>query len=402
MTQNRSFRNTAASADNYSVPIIFYVAVFIAGAGFSSVGASLPSIADHFMLTTSEAAAIPFALFCGGITGLVVMGFSLQRSRLLLGGSIFLMFGSSLAVVLIPTHLIILKVSFFVFGGSIFILHTVPGIIVSRHSAGQGARIMNLLYAFFSAGVMMSPLISAVIIAHNLTFTHFFSIIAAFAGIAGLAFTVNRFSSPDIRQGLIPAAIGDLLKNHLRLFLVLFFMTLCYVGSEAAPNAWLPMYLRDTFPTSTPYRPNIILFLFWLAITLGRFICAYILMKNQKRLLVLSVLAGGAALCLVGAPAAQNRIQAEILFVLTGFFYSGIFPIIIGYSEYLPDQSVGTFFILLVIAGAVGASLVVKSVGLVADTLGFSWGMGIAAMICAVILPLIYLLPKTGEDDIKP
>jgi fucose permease len=248
----------------------------------------------------------------------------------------------------------------------------------------------------------MSPLIAAVIIAHRLTYAHFFSVIAAFAGVAVLVFMIDRFSSPDIGQGLVPAAIGDLLKNHRRLFWVLFIMTLCYVGSEAAPNAWLPMYLRETFPGGRPYRPNIILFLFWLAITLGRFVCAYILTITQKRILVLSVLAGGAALCLAGAPAAENRIQTEILFILTGFFYSGIFPIIVGYSEYLPNRCVGTFFILLIIAGAVGASLVAESVGLVADTLGFSWGMGIAAIICAVILPLIYLLSKIDAVKIKP
>ena len=401
MSRKRSYQSAAASADNYCVPFIFYMAVFISGAGFSSLGASLPDIVDHLKLTTSAAAAIPFALFCGGITGLLVMGFSLQHSRALLGGAIFLMFGASLAIVLIPAQLVFFKISFFIFGGSVFILHTLPGIIVSRHSAGKGARVMNLLYAFFSAGVMMSPLIAAVIIAQSLTYTHFFSIIAIFAGIAVFVFMINRFSSPDIGQGLVPAAIGDLLKNHRRLFLVLFIMTLCYVGSEAAPNAWLPMYLREAFPAGAAYRPNIILFLFWLSITLGRFVCAYILTITQKRLIVLSVLAGGAALCLAGAPAAENRIQTEILFILTGFFYSGIFPIIIGYSEYLPNRCVGTFFILLIIAGAVGASLVAESVGLVADTLGFSWGMGIAAIICAVILPLICLIPKTETAKTK-
>ena len=394
MTQKRLFQKPEVSKENYSVPIIFFMAVFIAGAGFSSLGASLPDIVDHLKLSTSTAAGIPFALFCGGICGLLVMGFSLQYAKTLLGGSILLMFVATLAIVLIPANLTFLKISFFIFGGSVFILHTLPGIIVSRHSAGKGARIMNLLYAFFSAGVMMSPLIAAVTIAHRLTYVHFFTVIAVFSGAAGLVFIVSRFSCPDIGRGLVPAAINDLLKNHSLLFWVLFFMTLCYVGSEAAPNAWLPMYLRDTYPGGTPYRPNIILFLFWLAITVGRFVCAYILTLTQKRLTVLALLAGGAALCLAGAPAAENRIQTEILFIMTGFFYSGIFPIIIGYSEYLPNQCVGTFFILLIIAGAVGASLVAESVGLVADTLGFSWGMGIAAIICAVILPLIYLLSK--------
>jgi len=109
MIQNRSFQNAAASADNYSVPIIFYLAVFIAGAGFSSLGASLPNIVDHLKLTTSAAAAIPFTLFCGGITGLLVMGFSLQHSKVLLGGSILLMFGASLAIVLIPDSVLCRK-----------------------------------------------------------------------------------------------------------------------------------------------------------------------------------------------------------------------------------------------------------------------------------------------------
>jgi len=155
MTKKRSFQNRVAFTDNYCVPIIFYVAVFIAGAGFSSLGAILPNIVDQLKLTTSAAAAIPFALFCGGISGLLVMGFSLQYAKPLLGGSILLMFGASLAIVLVPANLFFLKMAFFI----LLMIAGAVGASLVAESVGLAADTLG-----FSWGMGIAAIICAVIL----------------------------------------------------------------------------------------------------------------------------------------------------------------------------------------------------------------------------------------------
>jgi FHS family glucose/mannose:H+ symporter-like MFS transporter len=223
-------------------------------------------------------------------------------------------------------------------------------------------------------------------------------VLGLLSGVAALLALKHSKEYPDLGEGLSTAAVGELVSDYRLLFVVVVAMNLCYVGSEAVPNAWIPKYLHDTFPGHSEFRGTLVLSLFWAAITAGRFACAALLARGAPSRMLLGILAGGACLCLLVAPFLA-RLASEIAFIASGLFFSGMFPIIISHTERLPDKSFGAMFILVMAAGMLGAALAGASVGMIADFLTFRAGMMTAAGLCLLVLALIPLLSRGSKQS---
>lgn len=373
-------------------PAFLYLLIFIAGLSFSLLGAMLPDISRTFGLTNAAASTLPLAQFSGDFAGLLVLGLVTGRPRTLLFISSVTLATGAAAIGMIAEFSTGLKIAFFFFGAASGILITLPGMIVSRMAEGGAARAMNVLYAFFSAGVMAAPAASGALVAAGVDYRMAFFALSMIAAV-GMAFSaLSPLPCPDLGEGLRPGAVRELIHDHRLIFFTVLVMNLCYVGAEAVPNAWIPKYLNDTFPGFSEWRGALILTMFWGAITAGRFICAAVLGRGASPRAMLGGLAGLACACLVVAPLFKNRLPAEAAFVLSGFFFSGIFPIIISYTEKLPSSTSGSMFILVMAAGMLGASVAGRSVGIIAEHLSFRAGMGLSAAMCLVVIILIPVL----------
>lgn len=379
------------------IPRVLFLVVFAAGMSFSLVGALLPDIAREFQLTNNQAATIPLVLFLGDFSGLILLGLFLPRARILLPGALSLLFLTCLALSQLrePTAALII---FYAFGLSRSSLIALPGIIVSRLTLGRAARSMNLIYAFFSAGVMLAPAGSGLLIASGLNYSEAFLTLAVLAGGAG--FLAAMFPPPrvDLGQGITGRSLRELMVNHRRLFLAAVVMNICYVGAENVPNSWLPKFLVSEFPDYSEFRSSLVLSLFWAAITLGRFAVAAAIKQGASPRLMLASLAGLSALCVFMASTTNSPSATEAFFIASGFFFSGMFPLIISTTEKLPAGAGGAMFIMVMAAGSLGAAGAGKATGWLADAASFRAGMMVAAGLSAAVLLLTPLMKEKKAD----
>lgn len=376
-------------------PILFFL-IFLSGMSYSLLGSMIPDIADVFGLSRSEASSLPLAQFSGDVAGLILLGFMFSRPRSLLLGSALALALSALAIAAVPDFSFSIKAAFFVYGASLGIMATLPGLMASRLEPGRSARAMSTLYGFFSAGVMVAPVASGYLLTAGVHYRAAFLGLGALAGGAAVATAAARVPCPDLGDGLKLRAVRELWQDYRPLFLLIALMNFCYVGAETVPNAWIPKYLHDTFPGSPAFRATLALSLFWGAVTAGRFLCAAGLRRGFPARAMLAALAALALSCLVIAPLARHRLAAEAAFIGAGFFFSGIFPIIISHSDQLPPNALGAMFILVMAAGMAGAAAAGRAVGLIADAVSFQAGMGLSALLILFTLLLVPLLSRAS------
>jgi len=372
-----------------------HVIIFVAGMSFSILGSMLPDVAGKFGLSNREASTLVLAQFSGDFLGLVILGVLIKWPRRLVLASVALLSVSSLGIALTSNFSSKLLAVFFAFGIASGIVITTPGMIVSRLAErGRAARDLNVFFAFFSAGVMAAPLFSGTVVSLGLGYREAFAGLTLLSALVLVFSLINGIPRAELGDGLAPSALKELFTGHWKVVAAVVLMNLCYVGAEAVPNAWIPKYLHDTFPGSSEFRSTLVLALFWAAITGGRFVCAWLIGKGMTPRRLLGSLAVLSALCLLVAPMLNVRILAEALFVLSGLFFSGMFPVIISYTERIPEKTSGTLFILVMAAGMLGASGAGRAVGVIAEAVSFGVGMGLAALLSAMILVLMPLAEK--------
>ncbi len=387
---NRINRNKTAS-----VPWpVLYLLEFSGGLSFSALGSVIPDMNGVFGTSSSVTATLPGAQFFGGSAALVLLGFILSRvkpkSMLLCAG--LLMGFSSLLIALIRSYSLALVLVFFLLGTAMSTLFALPGVITTR-SGGEGARRMNIVYSFMSAGVVCSPMVSGIILARGGHYPLLFLFVSAVAfSSAALAFLLP-FPPIDLGGGFSPSIMKRLMHAYRGFMAVVLLMGLFYMGAEAVPNNWIPAYLSETFDI-TGFRPGFVLAGFWAAITAGRHLCAAVLgFWNKPRALLMILTAGGSA-CLLAVPFLRSSIQVEFAFIISGLFFSGMIPIIFSFYENLPPDLAGTMFLLVLTVGMIGASLMGKGIGVIADIAGFSAAILLGVPLLLAILGLTLLLPR--------
>ncbi len=381
------------SAAAPSHPAALYLLIFTAGLGFSLLGACLPDLIARFDLTNAQAGAAPLAVFAGDFTGLLLAGSLLRHARIVLPAAAAGLALAALAVATAHDLGTSLLVIFYLLGCSRVALISLPGIVMSRIATANPARAMNVIYAFFSAGVTIAPVAAGLAFAHGYTFRAPFLVLAAFAAVSALAAALG-LPRADLGEGLRLGALKELLLDHRRLLIALAVMNLCYVAAENVPNSWLPQYLDQTFPTPSPLRSTLILSLFWAAVTAGRFVFAALLERGFPPRRMLALLAALAAGCLIAASVTAGRLGTEVWFVASGLFFSAQFPLIVSFTGALEARLAGPLFIIIMAMGSLGAALSGQAVGLIADALSFPLAMSLAALLSLVVLALTPMLRK--------
>ena len=352
---------------------------FIAGMSYSALGSSLPDLSQLLDLTKSEASLFPVVHFTGALFALVLIGSMVPNARVVLSGASILMAISSLGISLIPPYSTCVFLFFF-FGLSSYALAVLPGIMVSSLKNGKAAVNMNILFGFFSVGVMAAPLVSGLVSFLGYHYPPLFICMAVLCLLACFMTIFAHLPTLELERALSPGKIRDLLVQFPVYFLVVVLMYFLYVGAESIPNIWIPQYFTDTFIGFGEFRSRLVLSLFWAAIALGRYACASILKRGAKPRVVLAVLAIMAAIWLMAAGWAKSRLAAELILISSGLFFSAMFPIIISFVDRLEVRLTGTMFILVIMSGTVGGSIASRTVGFVADAFGLRLGIMLGAI----------------------
>jgi fucose permease len=384
-----------------AVIFLLYLLLFTTGFTYSVTGSVLPDISEFFNLTRTQVSSLPLFLFTGSFAGLMLLGFLLSRHRFLLYASALILTATPLGIIFISRFSIGLNAAFFFFGLSFNILVALPGMMLSRSGNGSTAGNMNTLYSFFSAGVMIAPIASGALFEYGFHYKATFLIVAALGGMCCITLLFVKLPRYDLGNRVSFLAVSSIYTSYGSIMVVVLLMNMCYGGAESILTTWMPKYFSDTFPAYSEFRLRATLSLFWLSITVGRQICALILKRGFKPQFLLALMSAAAVVFLVIAPLLNRGIFVEIMFISTGLFFSGMFPTIVSFAAHFSDRFSSIMFILIMAMGTLGASFMSRPVGVIADIIGFNFGIMISVLPLAGIFFLSFITARLRYRDAR-
>jgi fucose permease len=379
---------------------------------FSTTGSIIPEVSETYALTLSLVSYLPLCQFGGGFAGLAFLAFLVSRGRAkpaaLLSAATLAMSASSLSIAALRGFSPAMLAAFFVLGGAMSFIFGCTGALVSRASGGDAARNLNVLYAFMSGGVVLSPLLHGALVSVGAGYNAVFCMMGGMSlGLCAFTLLV-RFPSLDLGGGSSPAGSTPRTVRYRMLVVAILAMGFCYMAAEAIPANWIPKYLNDAFDGASGtagtgaaasrgfpgFRPRLVLSLFWASVTAGRRVCAALLERWNRPLGLLVILAALASALLVIVPNVKNRAAAEALFAVSGLFFSGIIPVIFSFTGRLPGGFASVLLILVLAVGMLGATLMNRSVGFLSGAVSFRAALAAGALPLVVLLGLAPLMKR--------
>lgn len=269
----------------------------------------------------------------------------------------------------------------------------------------------NLLHSFFATGAISAPLV--------------FLLASAAAGwraavavvvVLGVLVAVNftRIHLSDDRPDQQDHTQKSMIFLRNPTFLILGGMMFFYLCAEYSINGWLVTFLQnkpallDEFAAvggdgqvALVTYSQTMATLFWGIILAGRLTSAMLARRWPQKLLMMVDSIGTTlffCLLLVG----DSIILVTTAIAGLGFCMAGICPMIYSDASYITNRyPMGTSTLLAI--GSVGAMLMPATVGIMADTYGFTGGMsaillGVMALLILSVLNFV-LKPKPVRDD---
>ncbi len=261
------------------------------------------------------------------------------------------------------------------------------------------ARHMSWLHCFWGLGASISPYIMGYFLTRGFSWNNGFLAIA----IIQIVITITLFISlPLWKKKNAEVVTAEKAKTNLtlkqafnirgvKLTLVAFF---AYCGLETTTGLWASSYLVEFRGVDTEMAANFAS-LFYLGITIGRFINGFIADKVKDRHLIrggiLIILSG---VILMGIPM-QNDVLAFVGLVTIGLGCAPVYPSIIHSTPFVFGKENSQAIIGIQMAGAyVGSTFVPPLFGLIADNINIGFYPLFVGIFVIVLLVMSELLNK--------
>ena len=357
----------------------------------------MPSITDEFTAAGLTVAAIGLifpARAAGGIVGNLLSGLGsdmLGRQRLVWLSALLLAASLTLTAIATPWGLFI--AGFALVSAAQGALSTGINAMVADANRQSRARMLNILHGVYGAGAALSPLIIGLLVDGGLAWRW------ALAG-AGLIWLVYGIVAARFDQAGLPgvqaakARQSDFSMLGKLPFLALFLIAFIYNGVAWSLLGWLALFMQQSAGLST-FFSVISISVFYVALTIGRFICAAFAERigYARTLLVLAICV---TLTYPLVVLDFNSTLAVAGVFLTGLGLSGLFPTAMAYGSRLyPDQT-GTVSGTLNVAMTFGAMAPPFWTGIVAGMWNFQAALAVNYL---MLPPLILIALYLGRSD---
>jgi MFS transporter, FHS family, glucose/mannose:H+ symporter len=364
----------------------FYPMMIVPGIVLLLAPSTVESIMKYYGFRESLGGLLQVSYFTGGVVGILAITFLIQRYsvRQIAVSQVLLLSGSLLVASFAPWYGLLL--GFLVIAGfANGILIAFPGVYVTRTCGETSHREQNRLYTFFALGVLAGPLLTSLIVGNNYALWRWaFRVPAIIILPLSIPLLFAAFEPLEGVDKLSRKTMDSVLKFDRSLFYGLFLALLLYIAAEAAVSMWLISFLKvqDGMQLKTA---ELVLTGLWAGVVVGRWICAWLSQRiDPFRILTFLTIASGVTL--LAAPLAGSKAAAIIIYPLVGLFYSGIYPLLIGYIARFPTSVSSAVFTIFVAAGAAGGAVLPYFVGLVNQFAGRVAGM------CAIAVPIFGVL----------
>lgn len=357
----------------------------------------MPSITDEFTAAGLTVAAIGLifpARAAGGIVGNLLSGLGsdmLGRQRLVWLSALLLAASLILTAIATPWGLFI--AGFALVSAAQGALSTGINAMVADANRQSRARMLNILHGVYGAGAALSPLVIGLLVDGGLAWRW----ALAGAGLIWLVYGIvaARFDQaglPDVQA--VKARQSDFSMLGKLPFLALFLIAFIYNGVAWSLLGWLALFMQQSAGLST-FFSVISISVFYVALTIGRFICAAFAERigYARTLLVLAICV---TLTYPLVVLNFNSTLAVAGVFLTGLGLSGLFPTAMAYGSRLyPDQT-GTVSGTLNVAMTFGAMAPPFWTGIVAGMWNFQAALAVNYL---MLLPLILIALYLGRSD---
>jgi FHS family Na+ dependent glucose MFS transporter 1 len=271
-----------------------YFALFMCGGlDMAVIGPTLPNLAGQTGSTLGEIGMI-FFLGAGGVSlGILLGGWTLDRTsgRLVLGTAQIIS-GSLLFLVPHVRWYVLLLALFVVKGITGGVVATGANTLIQWTHGAKAGPFVNALHFFFGLGAFLSPFILGLLLSVGAAYSDAYILLALFDISVGAAVLV-RLSPPQPPQVVhLEAAATRTQRSYLAPIVVAAMLFLFfYVSAEITFGGWLPTYAVKLGLADAALAAYLIS-LFWLAFTIGRLISIPVAVRFSSAHVLVAALIG--------------------------------------------------------------------------------------------------------------
>jgi len=308
------------------------------------------------------------------------------------------------------SHSFILMLAvYFIIGMSGGFIETLISLMIPEINKEQTGYFLNISQVFFGIGAFAGPYISSIVVRTGLNWGLAYYFLAFLSFMSFLIFSILRVKCKSL---LTVSEFDSSYKNKniqdkkikvsslsIKLLILLSFTILMYVASEDGLNAWIPTFFRLERGFSA-YQASQILSFYWLAIAAGRLLIGLLAKKINlmKITIVISILG---FLSTFAGIMVENKYLNLIFFMLTGLFYSGIWPNIIALSmQYFKnDKRRDSFVSILIAVGGFGALIAPWIIGSIFKISSLFTGLLVCVLFIFIEVVILLFLSRNKVKD---
>ena len=360
------------------------VTFLLIGVLAASYGPLLEHLVPRFGISLPEAGSVFSAHFAGGLIGVVVSMWAMERvsGRIAVWAALGCLAVGCAGVALAPSWPAFLAGVFVIglgFGGLDLSLNQ----LVAFSEGPRRSALLNGLNSAYGFGAVAGPILISRLSQDHLTALYGGAaalavvLIPAVAGIQGRLPVAPRRSKrdPESNRG---SRRGALL---VAIFVVAFVF---YVGIETGVGGWMPSHLESVGLRSLEAAS--ITSGFWLAVAIGRLLATLIPDSLPPPVIVIS----GAAIASVALLVALSGRAAPFAYIVAGLAIAPIFPTALAWLAKLrPGDSRATSWMFP--ATMVGGGVIPPAIGIAIGWFGIRWAPAILSAVAITTLAAFLL-----------
>lgn len=349
----------------------------------------MPRMTEEFLALGLSLSAIGLvfpARAVGGIAGNLIAGIGadLAGSRQLIGISSLLL-ALSLALTAYASQWILFLLGLVLVSAAQGALGTGINALVADANRGARGRALNVLHGVYGAGAAVSPLLFGYMLGQGVAWRWALTLTAAiwllYTGV--VIFAQGKESGPSVAAAA-PALDFTMLRAGP--ILALFAVAFIYNGVATSLLGWIAVFMQTSAGYSTFWSVATIT-VFYVALTAGRFLCAFFAERTGYAMTLL-ILGAGITLTYPLVLVEGEPFWTVAGIFLSGLSLSGLFPTALALGARAYPQQTGTFSGTLSVAMSIGATIPPLWTGFFAEL----WGLRIALALNYLMVPPLLVL----------
>ncbi|RPI79895.1 MAG: MFS transporter [Desulfobacteraceae bacterium] len=361
----------------------------------TSTSPLLIEITKTFQLSLAQSGTVFTLSFSGFVLFIFIGGFlsDFFGKKKVLGIALFGYAVSLVLIVLAPNYLVFSLLIFFS-GGCGGVVEVLANSIVGEINTRNKTYHINLLQVFFGIGAVIGPVLSALIVTHEISWKIWYLICGILCFLLLLILAYMKMDLKKSDEGIHFSEVKDLIKDIKFVFIILCMFL--YTGSEIGAWGWMSTFLKNNLDF-TILEGSLAVALFWSAMTIGRFVMGLAILKYKNSALVILLSFLSSALILISM-IFTHTLMMWISIFLMGLFFSSIWPLVLSYGGEYKNSSSATLFSILVGAGGIGATVIPFLMGISAEQFGSRFPMTLP-LFCLLLVGFIFTLFKKQDRN---